>query len=241
MRDVSGERSEIDRAIEGQTLCHAFAATVGKLGDAEALRDKTPGGEWRSLTWNQYRERVREAALGFHALGVLPKSFAVIMARNRSEYVIADLGLVHAGATPVGLYNTLAPEQVSYIANHCDARVAVVEDVAFLAKFQAVRAELPKLEHIVMLEGASDDPLVVTWDALLASGRPLPGLSFRRALVTCDARDAAVTAQAGRNTADATRPDATSHNVRDLGRAEVSRSLSATLPAAKAGETLALR
>jgi surfeit locus 1 family protein len=41
-------------------------------------------------------------------------------------------------------------------------------------------------------------------DPLLASGRPLPELSFRRALVACDARDAAVEAQAGRNAADVT-------------------------------------
>ncbi len=42
----------------------------------------------------------------------------------------------------------------------------------------------------------------VDLDPLLASGRPLPDLSFRRALVTCDARDAAVTAQAGRSLTD---------------------------------------
>jgi len=42
----------------------------------------------------------------------------------------------------------------------------------------------------------------VDLDPLLASGRPLPELSFRRALVTCDARDAAVDAHAGRNMAD---------------------------------------
>jgi long-chain acyl-CoA synthetase len=171
MRDIAAERSEIDRAIEGQTLCSVFAATVARLGDARALVGKAPNGEPRSLSWNQFRERVREAALGFHALGVTPKSFGVFMARNRPEYLIADLGAVHAGATPVGLYNTLAPEQVSYIANHCDARVAILEDATFLAKFQAVRAELPKLERIVLLEGASEDPLVVTWDELLATGR----------------------------------------------------------------------
>lgn len=42
----------------------------------------------------------------------------------------------------------------------------------------------------------------VDLDPLLASGRPLPALSFRRALVTCDARDVAVDARAGRSAAD---------------------------------------
>jgi long-chain acyl-CoA synthetase len=171
MRDAAAERSEIDRAIEGKTLCSAFAETVARRGDAEALVGKARDGTTRSYSWNQVRDRVREVALGLHALGVAPGSFGVIMGRNRPEYVIADLGAVHAGATPVGLYNTLAPEQVSYIANHCDARVAIVEDAGFLAKFQAVRAELPKLERIVLLEGDSDDPSVTTWDQLLATGR----------------------------------------------------------------------
>lgn len=44
----------------------------------------------------------------------------------------------------------------------------------------------------------------VDLDPLLASGRPLPELSFRRAIVTCDARDAAIEAQAGRSAADVT-------------------------------------
>ena len=42
----------------------------------------------------------------------------------------------------------------------------------------------------------------VDLDPLLAGGRPLPELSFRRALVTCDARDAAIEARAGRSAGD---------------------------------------
>jgi long-chain acyl-CoA synthetase len=171
MRDIAAERRDIEQAIEGKTLCSVFAETVARLGDTRALTGKNAAGETRTYSWNEYRDRVRDAALGFHALGATPRSFGVIMARNRPEYVIADLGLVHAGVTPVGLYNTLSPEQIGYIANHCDAKIAVVEDAAFLAKFQAVRAELPQLERIVLLEGTSDDPSVITWDDLLATGR----------------------------------------------------------------------
>jgi long-chain acyl-CoA synthetase len=171
MRDVAAERSEIERAIEGKTLCSVFAETVARLGDTEALIGRSPGGESRSVSWNEYRAQVREVALGLHALGLTPRSFGVIMARNRPEHVIADMGILHAGATPVSLYNTLAPEQISYIANHCEARIAVVEDAAFLAKFQAARAEMPGLERIILLEGTSDDPWVITWDELRASGR----------------------------------------------------------------------
>ncbi|HEX7837800.1 MAG TPA: long-chain fatty acid--CoA ligase [Kofleriaceae bacterium] len=159
----------MERAIEGQTLCSKFAATVARLGDAEALVGKGPDGERRALSWNQYRERVREAALGFQALGIAPKNFGVFLSRNRPEYLIAELGLMHLGGTAVGLYNTLASEQISYIANHCDAVVAVVENPAMLARFR--RDELPALRHVVLLEGTSDDPSVITLDRLFALGR----------------------------------------------------------------------
>ncbi|HET9623789.1 MAG TPA: long-chain fatty acid--CoA ligase [Kofleriaceae bacterium] len=171
MRDVAAERSEIDRAIAGQTLCTAFAETCARRGDAEALVSRARDGSSRSLTWRAYRDQVREVALGLAAIGVAPGSFGVIMARNRAEHVIADLGLVHARGTPVSLYNTLAPEQITYIAQHCDARVAFVEDADFLAKFQAIRGALPLLDHIVLIEGTTDDPSVITWDALRARGR----------------------------------------------------------------------
>ena len=39
---------------------------------------------------------------------------------------VADLGILHAGGTSVGLYETVAPDQVAYVAGHCDATVAVV-------------------------------------------------------------------------------------------------------------------
>src|SRR6267142_5130957 len=156
MRDIALERKQIDEAIAGQTLCSVFAETCARLGDLEAMAIKDPDGKRRAISWTTYRERVRDVALGLHSLGVTGfgrGSFGVIMARNRPEHVIADLGIVHAGATPVSLYNTLAPEQISYIANHCEARIAFVENAAFLARFAAIKHALPKLDRVIVMSG----------------------------------------------------------------------------------------
>ena len=163
MRDIAAERREIEREIEGQTMCTVFKRTVERLGDADALVI----GEAK-LSWNAYRDRVREATLGLAGLGFTPGSFAVIMAKNRPEHLIADLGVVHARGTPVSLYNTLAPEQVSYIVNHCAATVAFVDDASFLARFR--REDLPTLKHVVVLTGDAP-PGTIAWADLLASGK----------------------------------------------------------------------
>jgi long-chain acyl-CoA synthetase len=171
-RDVQAEREVIDRSVEGRTLLDAFAQTVEEHRTETALSWKS-AGSWRSLSWGEYRDQVRAVALGLSAIGFRAKEFAVIMARNRPEHLIADLGIMHAHGTPVSLYNTLAPEQIQYIAGHCDAAVAFVEDDGFLVKFRAVRNQLPNLRRIIVMEPsiADNDDWVMSWDQLVQLGQ----------------------------------------------------------------------
>src|SRR6266540_6412488 len=130
-QDVLAERRAIDAESDGKTICDIFAGNAEAHGDEPALSWEEGGG-WRTLTWRQYRERVAAAAMGLRSIGVARGDFVAIMTRNRPEHVIMDLGAVHAGATPVSLYNTLAPEQIQYIAEHCNAKVAVLEGREFM-------------------------------------------------------------------------------------------------------------
>jgi long-chain acyl-CoA synthetase len=171
-RDIVSERAEIEGLIDGKTIPDVFHDTVSEHADARALNWKEDG-EWRSLTWTQYAELVREAALGLRASGFAPGEFGVIMARNRAEHLVADLAIMHAQGTPVSLYNTLAPEQVQYIAGHCEASVAFVEDPGFLARFREVRGKLPNLRRVVVMEGLDEvhDDWLMSWDELVTAGR----------------------------------------------------------------------
>jgi len=170
--DVAAARAEIDAEVEGHTLPEAFASTVARLGDAEALKWRTGDG-WQALTWRQYREAVAEVSLGLRALGFGPGQFLLLWSRNRPEPQIADLAALHARGCPVSLYNTLAPEQAAYIANHCEATMAVVEDRGFLARLEVVRARLPNLRRVVLLEGEPEpgEDWLTTWEAVRAAGR----------------------------------------------------------------------
>jgi long-chain acyl-CoA synthetase len=171
-RDIQAERAKIEAAIEGKTLLSVFADTVDRHADEPALNWKTADG-WQSLTWAEYRQLVRQVALGLCAIGLRPGEFGVIMARNRPEHLVADLAIMHARGIPVSLYNTLAAEQVQYITGHCDATVAFVEDAGFLAKFQEVREQLPKLRKVVVMDpaAAAGDDWLLSWDELLELGR----------------------------------------------------------------------
>ena len=174
--DIAAERAAIEAEIAGTTLLTAYAETAATAGDTVAHR-WLDGGEWRSLTYRQVHEQVRDLALGLGVLGFRPGEFAVIWSRNRSEATIADYAVMHARGVPVFIYNTLSAEQASYIAGHCEASVAIVER-EFLPKLRSVWDQLPKLRQIILIDG--DEDCAIGWRQLLglghAEGERSPGL-----------------------------------------------------------------
>jgi len=160
---------ELAAAVEGHTIPGQFAKTAARRADLTALRWRTPDGGWGECTWRQYADRAARIAGGLAGLRVQRGERVVLMLRNRPEFHAVDMGVLLAGATPISIYNSSAPDQIQYLASHCDAVVAVVEDVDFLERFLKVRGELPMLRNVVVLDDpdglAPDD--VVRFDSLL--------------------------------------------------------------------------
>src|SRR2546423_2020166 len=169
--DLLAERAAIDAAVSGKTVCTAFAEAVEKWGEQPALHWKD-NGDWKTLTWRAYRDEVAAVTIALRSLGFGPGQFGLIMARNAPEHAIADLAIVHAGGAAISVYNTLAPEQLEYVANHSEATVAFVEDEGFLEKFLAVRASTPNLRHLVLVRGSAPEG-VTSWESFMARGREL--------------------------------------------------------------------
>ena len=145
------------------TVGELFARTAAAHAARPALRWKTGGG-WRTATWSEFHERVRRTARALVALGVEPGRGVAILGYNRPEWFLADLGAIHAGALPTGIYTTSAREQVRYILEHCEAAVAVVEHAGYLELVEGLRPELPRLSAIVVMEGVATRGDVWAWD-----------------------------------------------------------------------------
>jgi long-chain acyl-CoA synthetase len=156
---------EIAAAVEGQTVASAFVQTVRRRGGAAALRWKH-GDEWRSMTWDEYADKVARAAGGFRAMGVDPGDRVVLMIRNVPEFHVLDMAITMCGATAISIYNSSSPEQVRYLVDHSRASVGIVEDEGFLRRFADVRADLPKMRHLGVVRGEAD----FSFEELLTNG-----------------------------------------------------------------------
>jgi long-subunit acyl-CoA synthetase (AMP-forming) len=160
----------LSEQTRGQTVPSRFFQTVRSRPDAVALRARDGDG-WQELTFAEYADRACRVAAGLQRLGIGRGDRVVLMMRNRPEFFVADMAVLLVGGTAISIYNSSAPEQVQYLAGHCKAKVAILEDVGYLERFLKVRSELPDLEHIVLMDDpdglAPDD--VLSWDAQLAS------------------------------------------------------------------------
>jgi long-chain acyl-CoA synthetase len=187
--EILEQRAQMEHAAgtdEGQTLCDQLAATVRRSGGEPAYSDREGGGPWQTFSWAQARQLALELAAGFIGLGLRAGERVALMLPNRTEHVLADLGVMHAGGVPVTVYATLAADQIGYVAGDCDARIAVLDGESQLARWQPVLADLPGLKKIIVRDGAAcpAGDMYMTWADFAALGRErlaaAPGAVARR-------------------------------------------------------------
>jgi len=165
-----------------------FADAAKAWGGQPALKQKRQGA-WKTWTWSEYVAETRRAARGMMAIGLEPGQGVAIIGFNSPEWFMADIGAIHAGGVPAGIYTTSTAEQCQYIASHSEAAVAVVQNAEHLAKFLEIRDQLPTLKGIVIIEGSSDEEGVHSWAELLKLGDGVPEADLEARIAAQDADD----------------------------------------------------
>ncbi|MCC8339885.1 AMP-dependent synthetase/ligase [Streptomyces sp. R1] len=157
--------SDTQTLIENRppSVAGLFLERVAATPDAEAYRYPVApaSGEgpddWKSLTWGQAAERVYAIAAGLIELGVRPEQRVALASSTRLEWILADLGIMCAGAATTTVYPQTNADESAYILSDSESRVLIAEDAAQLAKAQEKKAELPDLTHVVVVDAAGAD------------------------------------------------------------------------------------
>src|SRR4051812_32166463 len=151
------------------TLPALWASAAERFGDAHALEDAPV-----RFTFRQLHGAVREAARGFIALGVQPGDRVAIWAPNTWEWVVALGGLHTAGAVLVPLNTRFKGQEAAYILQKSGAKALLtVSDFLgtdYVAMLAGERANLPALEHVVVIRG--DAPKgTIGWADFIGEGQ----------------------------------------------------------------------
>ncbi|WP_411877918.1 AMP-dependent synthetase/ligase [Polaromonas sp. YR568] len=172
--DLSHIQPEYDVVMPGETIPAVFWNAVAQRGGKTWMRQKKLG-IWRSWSWTQTGDAVREIAAGLLSLGFARGECASILSNTVIDWVLADLAVLSCGGVSSGIYPTDAASQVHYLCEDSRTTLLFVEDDEQLDKTLEVRPQLPLLRRVIVfdMEGLRDldDPGVMSLDALRALGR----------------------------------------------------------------------
>jgi long-chain acyl-CoA synthetase len=154
------------------TLASMFWNRVERDGDRPAQQSKEAGA-WKTRTWGEVGEIVRELATGLLALGRKKEDAVGILSASRAEWVQADFAGFSAGCRTIPIYPTYPPDLLQYIVNDAGVKTLFVEDPAQLAKVLEVQGKMDGLEQIVVIHGYQGElsSHIMTWDGLRRLGR----------------------------------------------------------------------
>ena len=128
---------------------HRVAETPDKRAFGKPADDDAGDPVW--LTWREVDEQARAIAAGLTTLGVQPEDRVGILANTRLDWILADLGIMLAGAATTTVYPTTEPEDAVYIVADSGSKVLFAENAAQAAKLDG--ADLPDLAAIVLIDG----------------------------------------------------------------------------------------
>ena len=152
-----------DRAANLVDLIHR---SVHANATREALRWKLPRtkrmtgsepetddkAEWRSTTYRETWEWVRDVALGLKSLGITKGDRICILSRTRPAWLVADLASMSLGAVSCPIYPSSEASQAAFIINNVGATLVFAENAQQAAKIESIRAECPTIETVVVFD-----------------------------------------------------------------------------------------
>jgi long-chain acyl-CoA synthetase len=113
-----------------------------------AMRHKDLG-IWQTWTWSQVHDTVRAYAQGLRGLGLDRGDRIAVIGQNRPLLYWTMAAAQSLGAVPVPVYADSVAEEMAYVLEHAEVKVAVVQDQEQVDKILSIRDRLLSLEQVL--------------------------------------------------------------------------------------------
>jgi long-chain acyl-CoA synthetase len=108
--------------------------------------------KYESLTYRETKELVYKVAAGFLALGIRKGDRVGLLSESRIDWVISELGVLHAGAISVPLSIMLKEgADLKFRLEHSETRWVITSGNQ-MSKIKSIKNELKNLEKLILLD-----------------------------------------------------------------------------------------
>ena len=168
------------------TISSIFEHGVRVHAESEVLT--WMGNHARRATFGEVGERVRRLACALQRLGIQPGDRIGTLCWNHQEHLEAYYAISSMGAVVHTLNLRLFPEQLTFVINHGEDRIILV-DASLYALLARITKDLHTLKHIIVIGEAPGLPdNLLRYEKLLAAEKPefrWPDLDERSAAAMC--------------------------------------------------------
>ena len=147
-----------------RTLYQVLEETASVHGDAPALRQPLPNGDYLVYSWKQYQRAAEEIAAGLRWLGIGKGDVVALNSETRLEFYLADLGILTNGSIGAAMYPSYPAQDLVRTIQTTAARAVFVEDPKTLKTLSGA-----SVDHWILFTGEAEGAL--TLDQLRARGR----------------------------------------------------------------------
>jgi long-chain acyl-CoA synthetase len=160
-----------------QALPELWPLAARQFGAIVALHEPHSQPEVQ-VTYGELAQQIQQFAAGLQALGIQPGSAVIppriaLFSENNIRWLIADQGIMAAGAMDVVRGSQADPQELHFILADSGAIALVVEDVATLEKVKAALAGLA-MKFVVVLSDevvAAAEVPILTFAQVMALGQ----------------------------------------------------------------------
>ena len=150
-----------------------------KYGDREALIYKDFGGkEWKSISWNQFSDKVKQVSNALLNLGVKVQENVGVFSQNSVQYLFTDFGAWGIRAVTIPFYATSSEQQIQFMVSDAKIRFLFVGEQEQYDKARRVVSMCQTLERIIIFDKnvriSTHDPNAMYFDDFLKLGENLP-------------------------------------------------------------------
>ena len=169
--------------LQAKNIADLYKRSAETYGDAPAfLTREKKSKEFKGISFKELYEAGLNLATGLIELGVEAREHVALLADNRQEWIMADAGILIAGAADVPRGTDVTEGDIKHIIPHSGAKVVFVEHQAMLDKLLKYKSELPNITHIIMMdkETRPGGDILHMYD-LIEKGKKLRDAGDRRA------------------------------------------------------------
>ena len=160
-----------------RNLAAMFFEQAAAKGDRPFLWTKR-GGRYESISWRAAAEEANALARGLGAIGIKPGDRVTLVSENRPKWMIADLGIMAAGAITVPAYVTNTVDDHRHILANSGSRAVIVSTNALAHRLIPAADQVTTIESVITIDPLTQGQVshveIRSWEQVLALGRAVP-------------------------------------------------------------------